>query len=243
MTTIKKAAIAIIILIILLLILVIIPIMFNKTKPVLSPGNNQSSSSSNEPALSTSTVSIGANTSSLIDTKAASSTAGADYFLPPISSAKNRVTKKPFGLQVSPGHSPVSLEKFSGFHTGVDFETTPDEANSEVPIFAICSGNLLLKKWASGYGGVAVESCRFISQPITIIYGHLKLSSVTTNIGEKISAGDQIGILGQGYSTETDGERKHLHLGIHKGASINITGYVSRSSQLSDWLNILDYLK
>ncbi|MDR3642255.1 MAG: M23 family metallopeptidase [Candidatus Doudnabacteria bacterium] len=161
----------------------------------------------------------------------------------PISDALSRVTKKPFGLYVSPGHSPVSPEKFTGYHTGTDFETTAAEKNIDVPIFAICSGKLLLKKWASGYGGVAVESCTIDNQPVTIIYGHLRESSISPAIGQAINTGDKIAVLGTGYSQETDGERKHLHLGIHKGSAINILGYVQNASNLSAWNDPLAVLK
>ena len=44
----------------------------------------------------------------------------------PISDALSRVTKKTFGLYVSPGHSTIRPERFTCYHTGVDFETTPD---------------------------------------------------------------------------------------------------------------------
>ncbi|NTU99252.1 hypothetical protein HGA64_04600 [Candidatus Falkowbacteria bacterium] len=47
-----------------------------------------------------------------------------DVFVPPISDALSRVTKKPFGIKVSPKNSSVSPERFTGYHTGVDFETT-----------------------------------------------------------------------------------------------------------------------
>jgi len=62
----------------------------------------------------------------------------------PIAGALTRVTKKPFGIYVSPGHSPVSPERFSGYHTGVDFETTAAEQNIDIPIYALCDGNLLI---------------------------------------------------------------------------------------------------
>ncbi len=153
----------------------------------------------------------------------------------PISNAASRTTKKTFGLKVSPSNSPVSPEKFSGYHTGTDFETTPAEQNSDVQITAVCDGKLLLKKYATGYGGVAVQSCTYNNQPITIIYGHLRFSSIAPNIGSELKQGDFIALLGTGYSTETDGERKHLHLGIHKGASINILGYVQKQSDLKNW--------
>ncbi|HZZ99533.1 MAG TPA: M23 family metallopeptidase, partial [Candidatus Paceibacterota bacterium] len=145
-----------------------------------------------------------------------------------------RITKKPFGIYVSPGHSPVSPERFSGFHTGTDFETTTAEADIDVPVPAFCDGKLLAKEYASGYGGVAVQSCTLDGQEVTIIYGHLNLSSIKVTAGQSIKRGDFIGNLGKGYSSQTDGERKHLHLGIHKGSAVDITGYVSSDDLLSN---------
>lgn len=163
-------------------------------------------------------------------------------FIAPISNAKSRITKKTFGLKISPGHSPVSPEKFSGYHTGTDFETTADEQNIDVSITAVCAGKLLLKKYASGYGGVAVQSCIYNGQPITIIYGHLRFSSIKPNVGDTLKPGDFIAVLGTGYSAETDGERKHLHLGIHKGSSINILGYVQNLAELQNWYDPQDVI-
>lgn len=161
----------------------------------------------------------------------------------PISGGLSRVTKKPFGIYVTPQNSPVQPEKFTGFHTGIDFETTPAEANIDVPIFAACDGKLLLKEYASGYGGVAVQSCVLDGNPVTLIYGHLRLSSISPNVGDSLKAGQQIAVLGTGYSSETDGERKHLHFGIHKGTAINILGYVQKQADLSGWLDAEQYLK
>ncbi len=161
----------------------------------------------------------------------------------PISNALNRVTKKSFGLYVTPKNSPVSPEKFTGYHTGVDFETLPSEQNTDVPIYAICDGTLTVKEYASGYGGVAVESCKINNADVTVIYGHLRLSSITPKVNENLKAGEQIAVLGTGYSTETDGERKHLHLGIHKGKSINILGYVQNKNDLGNWINAVTLLR
>jgi murein DD-endopeptidase MepM/ murein hydrolase activator NlpD len=161
----------------------------------------------------------------------------------PISGGMARVTKKTFGLYVSPGHSPVSPEKFTGFHTGIDFETTPLEQDTDVSVYAACEGKLLLKKYATGYGGVAVQACVLDSQSVTVIYGHLRLSSIIPGIGDKLTAGQQIAVLGTGYSNETDGERKHLHFSIHKGTAINILGYVQKQADLSSWLDPAQYLK
>ncbi|MDO8529667.1 MAG: M23 family metallopeptidase [bacterium] len=158
-------------------------------------------------------------------------------FQVPLDRASQRVTRKPFGIYITPATSPVQPEKFQGYHTGTDFEIFSEELNADVPARAVCSGKLLLKKYASGYGGVAVEFCELDKNPITVVYGHLKLSSISTDIGENINAGDIIGILGANKSVETNGERKHLHLGFHKGNAVNILGYVGKQSDLSNWLN------
>ncbi len=155
----------------------------------------------------------------------------------------SRITKKPFGLYATPQDSPVQPERFSGWHSGADFETTSEEANIDVPVPALCDGKLLQKKTASGYGGVVVQSCNLNSGPVTVVYGHVKLSSVTLAINQGLKEGDRIGILGKGFSSETDGERKHLHLGIHKGTTISILGYVQKESDLSAWLDPADFVK
>ncbi|HLM84210.1 MAG TPA: M23 family metallopeptidase [Candidatus Bathyarchaeia archaeon] len=158
-------------------------------------------------------------------------------FQPPLDRADERVTKKPFGIFITPQTSPVQPERFRGYHTGTDFEIFPEELNMDVPVHAICTGKILSRKYASGYGGVLVESCTLDNQPITVIYGHLKLASIMKKSGDNLSAGDEIGDLGKAYSFETSGERKHLHLGIHKGPSNNILGYVQSQSQLSGWID------
>ncbi len=161
----------------------------------------------------------------------------------PIDQWQLRVTKKPFGIYVSPTNSPVTPERFIGYHTGVDFETFPDEQNTDVNVMAICDGKLLVKEYASGYGGVAVQQCRIDNQDVTVIYGHLKISSITAAKGQALATGEKLGILGKGYSAETDGERKHLHLGIHKGTAVDILGYVQTQAELSGWLDVIKYLQ
>jgi hypothetical protein len=160
----------------------------------------------------------------------------------PIENAKLRITKKPFGIEISPQNSPISPERFRGFHTGTDFETYDNEKDIDVLIYAICSGPLLLKKQATGYGGAVAQKCDIENEIVTVVYGHLKLSSVEKKIGDKYLAGERIGILGKGYSAETDGERKHLHLSIHKGSNVNIIGYVQNREELMEWINVELYL-
>jgi hypothetical protein len=180
-----------------------------------------------------------ANVSPVVNNSVASP---ASLLTAPISNAKARITKKPFGVYITPKTSPVQPEKFTGYHTGVDFETLPSEQSIDVPIYAVCAGKLLVKERASGYGGVAVQACELQGQPVTIIYGHMRLASISAPVGQALTVGQQLGVLGTGYSQETDGERRHLHLGIHKGTAVNILGYVQQQSALSQWLNPADYL-
>lgn len=155
----------------------------------------------------------------------------------PLENAAQRITKKPFGIQISPDNSPVQPERFSGFHTGTDFEILPGEENTDVAVFAICTGPLLQKRTASGYGGVAIQSCTINDDLVTVTYGHIDLASITQTTGSEIVAGQQFAILGDGFTDETDNERKHLHLSIHKGSVINIAGYVTSQGALSNWLD------
>ncbi|KKR20854.1 MAG: hypothetical protein UT50_C0015G0007 [Candidatus Moranbacteria bacterium GW2011_GWA2_39_41] len=166
----------------------------------------------------------------------------ADDLSAPLKKSKERVTKKPFGIFITTQNSPVQPERFRGFHTGADFEIFPEELNADVPVQAICAGKIVVKKSASGYGGVLVQNCTIDSQTVTVIYGHLKLASVAKNLGNDLAVGEAIGILGANESAETSGERKHLHLGMHKGSAINILGYAQNKSELSGWLDPCVYV-
>lgn len=161
----------------------------------------------------------------------------------PLERTRERVIKKPFGIKISPNNSPISPERFSGYHTGVDYEIFEDEQNANVEVFAICSGNLLKKEKISGYGGVLIQECNLENQPVTVIYGHIKISSVKQEVGEYISLGDRLALLGDAFSLDTDGERKHLHLGIHKGIAIDVRGYVQNQSELKNWIDFEEYIR
>jgi murein DD-endopeptidase MepM/ murein hydrolase activator NlpD len=158
-------------------------------------------------------------------------------FVPPLDRPAERLTKKPFGIYITPKTSPVQPERFSGYHTGADFETFSDEAETAVEVRAFCSGEIVYKQRVSGYGGVLIQKCAVDDQAVTVLYGHLALGSSGVKIGDSLAAGETIGQLGQGGSSDTDGERKHLHFGIHKGSAINVKGYVSKQSDLSGWLD------
>ncbi len=189
------------------------------------------------------TVSINQTESSSPRTNTASPAPTETKLSLPIKDALTRVTKKPFGIYITPQTSPVSPEKFKGYHTGTDFETLTGEKDTEVEIFSACDGKLLLKKSATGYGGVAIQSCIIDSQEVTVLYGHLKLSSISKIVGDSLKAGEKFAVLGKGYSTETDGERKHLHLSMHKGTAQILLGYTQNKADLVNWLNAEDYFR
>lgn len=153
-------------------------------------------------------------------------------FVTPLS--PDRITTKPFGLKVDPKNSPVSPEKFTGYHTGIDFEAK--EGETDVPVRAACTGKVVYKQTVGGYGGVLIQTCTYKGEPLTVLYGHVRLSSIKVRVGDTLGIGQPFALLGKGYSTETDGERQHLHLGVHKGEAIELRGYVQSEEALEEWI-------
>jgi len=163
-------------------------------------------------------------------------------FQPPLVEISKREIKKTFGMYITPQNSPIQPERFTGYHTGVDFEILPEELNKDVLVYAICSGELKIKQFGSGYGDMVVQECELNEKPIIVVYGHLRLSSITNNIGDNIDIGDNIGLLGDDKSSETDYERKHLHISIYNDSKINTRGYISSQEELSNWIDPCLYI-
>jgi len=158
----------------------------------------------------------------------------------PVANFAERVTKKPFGIHVTPQDSPVQPEHFTGYHTGADSEY--GDVDSDVPVHAVADGEVVLSRLAQGYGGVMVIRHTKNDKTFLALYGHLKPSSILKT-GTKVSAGEQIAILGKGFSAETDGERKHLHFAIIKGDTVTIKGYVQTKAELDGWEDPVTFLK
>jgi len=156
-------------------------------------------------------------------------------FAEPVAGFKQRITKKFFGTYITPQNSPVSPEKFKGFHTGVDAEY--EDVKTDVKVSAIADGEVVSSRIASGYGGVLVIRHTIDGQIMYGVYGHLRADSMIKS-GEVVTKGQQIAVLGTGYSQETDGERRHLHLGIAKNNTIK--GYVNTKEELNNWLDPLE---
>lgn len=161
----------------------------------------------------------------------------------PIKYFQDTITKKKFGTYITPEKSPVHPERFKGYHTGVDIEIPLTDLLNEIIIYSIDDGKVRYAQYTKGYGGVIVIEYVIHHQTITAIYAHLKLSSINFHVGDTIKRGQRIGILGKNESEETDGERKHLHFGIHKGPDINLKGYVDNETDLQEWLNPELYLE
>lgn len=158
----------------------------------------------------------------------------------PIDNFYDRISKKPFGIYITPQNSPVQPEKFTGYHTGVDVEY--GDVEKDVEVRAIADGLILRSEWVSGYGGMVAIRHQIDGQNYIVIYGHLDPDSLLAK-NTQVSAGEVLGILGETYSQETDQERKHLHLSIYTGSDINVRGYVSSQSDLSKWVDPIDFLK
>ncbi len=153
----------------------------------------------------------------------------------PIDQFRARITKKPFGIYITPQNSPVQPERFTGYHTGTDIEY--QDVTTDVPVYAIADGKIVLSETASGYGGVFVLDFKFPDgSEHTAIYGHIRPSSLPKS-GARVTKNQQLAVLGTGYSAETDGERRHLHFGIRADHSINILGYVQTKAALSGWID------
>ncbi len=151
-------------------------------------------------------------------------------FYQPIKNFYQNQTVNTYGTYVSTG-------RFVGFHTGVDIEVESADLEKDVPVYAFYDGTVELAEFASGYGGVVAIWHQIGPQKYLAIYGHLRLKDVKVRAGQKVYSGDLIGYLGADRSAETDGERKHLHFDLHKGAVVDIRGYVNTQAELSAWAN------
>jgi murein DD-endopeptidase MepM/ murein hydrolase activator NlpD len=154
----------------------------------------------------------------------------------PVAEFFERISKKPFGIYITPENSPVQPERFTGYHVGVDVEY--EDIAESVPVYAVCDGEVVLAKWVAGYGGTMAIKCGLDSQSLFFIYGHLDQQSFAKS--KLVKTGDQIAILGEGETRQTDFERKHLHLAIKKD-KLDLRGYVDKEEELAEWLDPGDF--
>ncbi len=158
----------------------------------------------------------------------------------PIDQFFTRITKKPFGIHITPKNSPVSPERFSGYHTAVDVEY--GDVTDDVEVRAIAAGTVVVSRTADGYGGVMVIRHTIDDKSISALYGHLRPSSMLAS-GKPVTIGQKIAVLGTGYSSETDNERRHLHFGLRVDDNATIKGYVQNESELTGWQDPQQFFK
>ena len=149
---------------------------------------------------------------------------------------QSRITKKRFGTYVTPSNSPVQPERFTGYHNAVDVEY--DDVANDVPVFAVADGEIVSARTADGYGGVFAMTFSHEGKQYVALYGHIRPSTLP-KVGTAVKKGGRVGVLGTGFTSETDNERKHLHFAVRPGTSVDIRGYVSSESQLSGWIDPL----
>lgn len=157
----------------------------------------------------------------------------------PIHRAAVRPTPLHFGMYVTPdpATNPITPpERFTGYHVATDYEVTAEERNADVPVYAVCSGEVARSSHVEGYGGLLVQRCTISGQEVTVLYGHVLLASLPEN-GTMLTAGDRLGILAPANSYENGWNRKHLHLAIHRGTQIDVRGYVQREADVQNYLD------
>ncbi|PIX12305.1 hypothetical protein COZ73_00470 [Candidatus Falkowbacteria bacterium CG_4_8_14_3_um_filter_36_11] len=88
----------------------------------------------------------------------------------PVAEFKSRITKKPFGIYITPKTSPVQPERFQGYHIGVDVEY--GDATGTVPVMAIADGQVVFSGWVSGYGGIVIIKHLINNQNYLVLYRH-----------------------------------------------------------------------
>lgn len=145
----------------------------------------------------------------------------------PVEGYAERRTVKVFGQYVS--------DRFTGYHVGDDIEF--GDVLEEVPVTAVMDGTVVQIGYVSGYGGMAVID----HGEVNAIYGHIDLSSSSLKAGDAVTMGQFIANLGEGGTTETDGERKHLHFGVYDGAPTRMNGYEANASSIDYWINPQDF--
>lgn len=168
---------------------------------------------------------------------APASAPAAEEWKAPVSRAGERVTKKPFGLRVAPGLSPVDPERFTGWHVGLDLELLPGETEDGVAVSAACGGEVLYRNWVKGYGGVLVQRCRAGGEDVTVLYGHVLLTDGAPALGARLEPGQAFAVLGKGFSEQTDGERPHLHFSVHRGRALELRGYAEDTARMAGWMD------
>ncbi|MEK7615572.1 MAG: M23 family metallopeptidase [Patescibacteria group bacterium] len=136
-------------------------------------------------------------------------------------------------------------DRFSGYHVGDDIEVGPEDLSvgevQEVPVLSIAAGTVRFVDWVSGYGGLIMIDHKVDGEIIHALYGHIDLSSTTLKVDDVVQRGQQIAVLGEGFTKETDGERQHLHFALYQGEGLRKQGYEQNPAAVRNWINPTDF--
>lgn len=148
----------------------------------------------------------------------------------PVEGYIERRTEKWFGKYVQ--------DRFVGYYAGDDIEFTDDASRArEVPVVAIADGEVVRVGRVGGYGGLMIVRFAIKGRIITALYGHIDLGSTELRPGDLVTRGQFLANLGDHESTETDGERKHLHFGVYEGSDGRVNGYEAAQAGLEQWID------
>lgn len=93
-------------------------------------------------------------------------------------------------------------------HHGIDIG---QGGRSNVAIVAAESGTVVQAGWMNGYGNTVMISHNINGRQITTLYAHM--SSIHVSVGQRVSRGQQIGIMGNTGASRGP----HLHFEVHEG--------------------------
>ncbi len=119
------------------------------------------------------------------------------------------------------------------YHMGVD---AGFEFGSGGPVYATADGVVVDVAERSQFGLVILIEHERPSKNIVSLYGHLRPSVLMVSEGDRVEAGDQIGVLG--CQADNGGWTPHLHFGIHKSAYSGewvYYGHVTDLDTQDDW--------
>ena len=114
----------------------------------------------------------------------------------------------PVSTPISDGYGYRSCAGCSTFHEGIDF--TP---GSGYPIAAIAAGVVVESTFAGALGQHVIVRHVIDGETVLSLYGHMQAGSNTVSVGDTITRGEVLGLVGStGQSTGP-----HLHFGIQVG--------------------------
>lgn len=109
----------------------------------------------------------------------------------------------------------------NGDHLGIDIKSQTGDKN----VYAFASGTVTQSGWNSANGNCVVIAHTISGKTVYSFYGHLQSRSVS--VGQKVSKGSKIGIIGNTGSSSTG---VHLHFAITTQNSCGTWGYTQNQT-------------